>query len=435
MGAPQTEVVATMDGAEIFRAVLSPGDYVVGRDDDAEIPVNAARVSRHHARLTLDYFDWFIEDLQSANGTRVGGKRLEEKEMALIFPGQDVQVGNVELHLRRLPMDPADPDLAPQTEAMRRYLPPEVCNGRRYRVKGTVARGGLGIILEAEELSTRRTVAMKVLLDIRSPEAVARFIEEAQITSQLEHPNIVPIYELNANEQDKPFFTMKLVRGQSLRKVLEGVKSESSEQPCEYHLAELLRIFGKVCDAVGFAHSKGVVHRDLKPDNIMIGAHGEVLVMDWGLAKPLGQSADNPFRAAAKRSQIRSIREDHSDAVTSPGMVLGTPSFMAPEQAAGNSHTVDLRADIYSLGAILYCMLTLEVPFDGDVIDILDRVKAGQLIRPLQRLNGQTLPHLPPVGFPATLDATTVKAMALSPENRHASVEELLAEVRAAGTL
>ena len=431
MVAPQTEVIALVNAAEVFRAVLPPGEYVIGRDADVEIHVDAARVSRQHARLTLNYFDWIIEDLQSANGTRVGGARIEGA--ALIFPGQGVQVGNVELLLRRLPLDAVDPDLAPQIEAIRRYLPPEIRAGRRYRVKGTVNRGGLGIILEAEELSTKRTVAMKVLLDLRSPEAIARFIEEAQITAQLDHPNIVPIYDLNVNEQDKPFFTMKLIRGQSLKKVLEVLRDGTPAHPCEYPLAELLRIFAKVCDAVGFAHSKGVVHRDLKPDNIMLGAHGAVWVMDWGLAKPLGQTAENPFRAAATRTQIRSIREDHPDAMTSPGMVLGTPSYMAPEQAAGFSHTVDLPADIYSLGALLYSMLTLQEPFDGDAIDILERVAAGQLVSPLKRVNGRRLPHLPPGGIPVKLDALTVKAMSLWPENRHASTEELLAAIRAAG--
>ena len=429
MAAPQTEIIALLDGTEIFRAVLPPGEYIVGRDEGVDIRLDTVRVSRRHARLTLDSFDWSIEDLHSMNGTRVGGHRIQEATP--IFPGQRVQVNKVELVLRRIPQDSADSELTPQAAAIRRYLPPEIRGERRYRVKGTIARSDPRIILEAEEIATKRTVAMKVLCDIRCTEEIARFIEEAQITAQLDHPNIPPIYELNVNEQDKPFFTMKLIRGRSLKKVLDGLRDGSGEFIGKYPLAELLRIFAKVCDAVGFAHSKRVVHRDLKPENIMLGPHGEVLVMDWGLAKPLGKPADNPLHASGARTQIHSIREDHSDAMTGPGMVLGTPAFMAPEQAAGFSDTVDPRADIYSLGAILYCMLTLEPPFEGEVLDILHRVETGQFLSPVQRLDGRQLPHLPEGGIPPGLNAATLKAMSLTPENRHASAAELLAEVNA----
>ena len=377
----------------------------------------------------MEPFDWMIEDLQSKNGTRVGGVRI--RQTTPVFPGQSVQVDNVELLLRRTPRDSADSDLVPQIAVLRRYLPPESRGQRRYRVKRIIARCDPRIILEAEDIATRRTVAMKVLCDIRVPGEIGRFIEEAQVTAQLDHPNIPPIYELNVNELDKPFFTMKLVRGMSLKRVLDDMGDGSAELIGKYPLAELLRIFSKVCDAVGFAHAKRVVHRDLKPDNIMLGKHGEVLLMDWGLAKPLEKAAENPLHASDGRTQIRSIREDHSDAMTGTGMVVGTPGFMAPEQAAGFSRRVDQRADIYSLGAILYCMLTLEAPFDGIVADILKKVETGRFISPTERLNGQHLPHLPEGGIPPGLNATTLKAMSLLPENRHASAAELLAEINA----
>lgn len=429
MSASQTEMIARLDGAEIFRAALPPGDYVIGRDENVDIRIDTAGVSQRHARLTLEPGDWSIEDLQSKNGTRVGGIRIEGA--TVILPGQCVHLGMVEFLLRCVPPDAANSDPAPHIEALQRFLPPEIWAKRRYDVKGNVAQGGGVIILEADEIATKRTVAMKVLLDISSAEGIARFIEEAQITAQLDHPNIVPIYELNVNEQDKPFFTMKLVRGQSLKKVLDELREGTAGAIDKYSLAELLRIFGKICDAVGFAHSKGVVHRDLKPDNIMLGRHGEVLVMDWGLAKPLGKAAENPSFDSEAQTRIQSIRQDHSDAMTSPGMILGTPGFMAPEQAAGFSHVVDPRADIYSLGAILYCMLTLELPFEGSLRDILFRIETGQLISPLRRLNGRSLPHLPTGGIPPALDAVTMKAMSLLPENRHATAEELIAEVNA----
>ncbi|MEI9894642.1 MAG: serine/threonine-protein kinase [Chthoniobacter sp.] len=258
----------------------------------------------------------------------------------MIFPQQEIRVGDVQLRLRRLQRDDAAESLAPQTAALLRYLPTEMRGERKYKIHGVLAMGGMGAVLEAEDLATRRRVAMKVLLEARTDEDVARFIEEAQITAQLEHPNIVPIYELNVNELDKPFYVMKLVRGESLAQVLEGLREERPEILKRYGLEDLLGVFSGVCDALAYAHSKGVVHRDLKPDNVMLGEFGETVVMDWGLAKPLGQSAHGSALEASVRTMVKSLRQEDRQFRTEIGSAIGTPQYMSPEQASGRSHGV-----------------------------------------------------------------------------------------------
>jgi hypothetical protein len=224
---PQTEVIATLDGREPYREVLPPGEYIIGREVEMKIRLHSDKVSRRHAQLMLSYFDWMIEDFGSANGTFVSGRKIEANMAIPIFPQQEVVVGNVRLELRRLRLnEDAGASLAPQTAAVLRYLPADLRGDRKYHVKGLIATGGMGMVLEAEDVATRRHVAMKVLTEAKTPEDVARFIEEAQITAQLEHPNIVPIYELNVNELDKPFYVMKLVRGDSLKQVVQGLRLE-----------------------------------------------------------------------------------------------------------------------------------------------------------------------------------------------------------------
>ena len=429
---PQTEVVATVEGREIFRGVLPPGEYVIGREVEMRIRLHSDRVSRRHAELTLNYYSWEIEDCGSANGTFVGGARIAANNRTLVFPQQDLAVGNVRLDLRRLP-SPSQPDdaLPPQTAAVQRYLLQALRNERRYRVTTLIAQGGMGSVLEAEDLTTRRAVAMKVLVDLKSPEHVARFIEEAQITAQLEHPNSVPIYELNVNELDQPFYVMKLVRGESLKRVLEALRREQPEAQEKYPLSELLTILLSVCDAVAYAHSKGVVHRDLKPDNIMLGTFGETLVMDWGLAKPLGQSANADTKASV-RTMVSSLRDDDESFGTVVGSALGTPQFMSPEQAAGLSHTVDGRADVYALGAILYNILTLQPPFDGsDAHNTLIKVVSGQVTPPHEAIVGRNLAHLADGRLPDPLVKIALKAMSLAIEDRHPTVRDFQAEIRA----
>jgi Leucine-rich repeat (LRR) protein len=288
----------------------------------------------------------------------------------------------------------------------------------------------MGAILNAQDQTIRRGVAMKVMLQSGGSDDVLRFVEEAQITGQLEHPNIVPVYELGVDEQDQPFYTMKFVRGISLRKVLELLDQAVPETVRKYPLGVLLTIFQKVCDALAFAHAKGVIHRDLKPENIMLGEYGEALVMDWGLAKVLGAPS-------AKSTVVHSARQQDAANATLAGSILGTPQYMAPEQAAGLIDELDARTDIYALGAILYHMLTLHPPVRGETVElIVERVRTGKvdfgsLTHATRSARGHRLPHLPDGLVPESLCAVVRKAMALEPAARYASVKDLQADIEA----
>ena len=230
-------------------------------------------------------------------------------------------------------------------------------------------------ILRGRDTDLGRDLAVKVLLDqhIEKPEVIQRFVEEAQIGGQLQHPGIAPVYELGRFEDQRPFFTMKLVKGKTLAALLDARSSVDADR------AKLIGIFEQICQTMAYAHSRGVIHRDLKPANIMVGAFGEVQVMDWGLAKVLraGGVADET-RAANKHgnvSVIETIRSGGSQTLdgdagvggqTRAGSVMGTPAYMPPEQAMGETDTLDERADVFGLGAILCEILTGSPPYVGD---------------------------------------------------------------------
>ena len=220
--------------------------------------------------------------------------------------------------------------------------------GRRYEIGAVVAQGGMGAILAAREVNLRRTVAMKVMLNPVAAESheVMRFIEEAQVTGQLQHPGIVPVHELGVGSDGQVYYTMGFVKGQTLKAILKGIAEGDKPLVDHYPLARLLTVFQKICDAIGFAHSKRVIHRDLKPENVMVGEHGEVLVMDWGLAKVLPRKQEKKMRLRRKSAApvaplahpesaylVESVRQDEGrdDFKTMSGMVMGTPGYMAPE--------------------------------------------------------------------------------------------------------
>jgi hypothetical protein len=308
MVAPEIEVSITNDTGEIRSITLLPGEYVLGNCEGADVRVIADGVAAHHARLTINYHEILIEDLGSQIGTQVNGRTVDG--VTRVWPSQKIQIAGTEIRLhRRLPADDAAQSLAPETEALRALLPAESLRERKYSIGGVIAQGGMGAILDAREAAIERTVAMKVMLDASSAENLKRFVAEARITGQLEHPNIVPVHELGVDENEQVFYTMKFVRGTTLREILESLAKKDADAVTRFPLGQLLTIFQKVCDAVAFAHSRGVIHRDLKPDNIMLGDFGEVLVMDWGLAKMVGSS---PAKSRTRRIPTRRVFPDRN---------------------------------------------------------------------------------------------------------------------------
>jgi eukaryotic-like serine/threonine-protein kinase len=273
---------------------------------------------------------------------------------------------------------------------------PDMC-GTGYELVEKVGQGGMGIVFLARDAKLKREVALKVLtIDSRDSQAKARMAQEARIIAGLEHPSIVPVHDCGELPDGRFYYVMKLVRGKRLDEALE----QSTPLP------ERLHLFLKVCDGVAFAHARGIIHRDLKPQNIMLGAFGEVLVMDWGIAKELGDPQPQASPIATKSTS-------DAPAHTLNGTVLGTPGYMAPEQARGDaSDTIDERADIYSLGAILYFLLTGAAP---------NRSQQTALTPPRQLDRA----------IPRSLEAICLKALAFERADRYGSVTELAEDVSA----
>lgn len=283
--------------------------------------------------------------------------------------GQTVDMPRVALRESQAEGD--DPITRPKSAEM-----PERDSDSRYRLDGEIARGGMGAIIKGRDTDLGRDLAIKVLLDSHKdkPEVIQRFVEEAQIGGQLQHPGIAPIYELGQFADQRPFFAMKLVKGQTLSRLLAD-----REDPTEDR-GRLIGIFEQICQTMAYAHSRGVIHRDLKPANIMVGAFGEVQVMDWGLAKviPAGGVADE--KKAYNQQQGHSIIQTLRSGVgsdtpaafgsvgseTQMGSVMGTPAYMPPEQALGEIDNMDERADVFGLGAILCEILTGQPPYVAD---------------------------------------------------------------------
>jgi len=257
-----------------------------------------------------------------------------------------------------------------------------------YQLLGEIARGGMGVVLKGHDTDLGRDIAVKVL-DARLCErmdVVQRFVEEAQIGGQLQHPGIVPVYDLGMMEDERPYFTMKLVKGRTLAALLAARETPQSDR------GKLLDTFESVCQTMAYAHSRGVIHRDLKPANIMVGAFGEVQVVDWGLAKVLvrGGVADEKRsrEVQADRTILETVRSDGSNdgSQSLVGSVLGTPAYMPPEQASGQVQKLDERSDVFALGAILCEILTGSPPYIGEPQEVLQAAAQAELDGALERL-------------------------------------------------
>ena len=294
--------------------------------------------------------------------------------------------------------------------------------GSKYLAIHKVGSGGMGTVYLAQDMDLGRKVAVKVMNMTDSSGALAsRMMREARIVALLEHPSIVPIHDVGALEDGRVFLAMKLVQGARLDQSAGGAAS----------LYDVLRIFQKVCEAVAFAHARGVIHRDLKPENIMVGPFGEVLVMDWGVAKVIsdGPAEDAPPSEDA-RAELRVLEDADltttlplaagSPGDTSGGTVIGTPAYMAPEQARGQTELLDERSDVYALGAILYFLLTRRPPYEsGGATDAQAGSSSSRPMRPRQ---------IDPK-IPRAIEATCLKAMSERREDRYASAEEIAGDV------
>jgi serine/threonine-protein kinase len=256
----------------------------------------------------------------------------------------------------------------------------------RYEVIGEIAAGGIGSVLRARDIDLGRDVAIKVLHEkhLNNPELVQRLIEEAQIGGQLQHPSIVPVYEIGLDKRDVPFIAMKLVKGETLAALLA-----TRADPLDDRRKFLTR-FLQACRAMAYAHSRGVVHRDLKPSNLMIGAYGEMMILDWGFAKVLarGGIADEKRMSVYREdvTRIETVRSSDDAHASVQGSLMGTPSYMPPEQALGQIDDLDTRSDVFSLGAILCEILTGVPPYGTDPSQILSRAARGDLEEAYRRL-------------------------------------------------
>ena len=283
---------------------------------------------------------------------------------------------------------------------------------QRYCAEVKIAEGGMKQILKTYDTVTDRTVAKGIIKSKTSNEQLDKFVEEVRITAGLEHPNIIPVYDLGLTGDKQPYFTMKLIEGDDLQQVLDKVNTGDKEIAKFYEESRMLEIFLKVCDAVEYAHSKKIVHLDIKPANIQVGKFGEVLLCDWGLARELkGEGVPGEYSSKASVPDSLELSLD--------GKIKGSPGFMAPEQISDKFGFRSVKTDIYSLGALLFTMLNGSSPIKGETLeDTLRKTIVGET---------STLADTVPEGLQAVIH----KALATEPEERYKSVNKLSEEIRA----
>lgn len=289
----------------------------------------------------------------------------------------------------------------------------------KFTQKRLLALGGMKKIFTVNDQKTSREIALAELKEDThcSQEEIEQFLREARVTAALDHPNIVPVYDIGINIYGKPYFTMKFLRDESLHKVLKELRKANPYYVYKFPLPMLLEVFVKVCDALAFAHANGVVHLDIKPDNIMLGSYGEVYICDWGLAKILKSDEELPTAT----HQLDQTLLNH---FTLSGTVKGTPGFMAPEQINPRFGQKNTKTDIYAIGALLYSILTLKKPFSGQSVkQMLENTVNGALISPAELRTVNEVPK--------ALSAVCMKAMAVKQSDRYETLDLLIEDIRA----
>ena len=288
-------------------------------------------------------------------------------------------------------------------------------------------KGGMGRILVAYDQFLKRDIAIKELhADVAQDESIVRrFIGEAEITAQLEHPGVVPIHRLCQSQDGLPYYTMKMIKGETLQDAIKAYH----QKPNQAALLHLIRRLVSVSRTIAFAHDKGIIHRDLKPANVMLGEYGETLVMDWGLAKPYISASNDQISVETDENGMANNADSPSDQhagdalnldLTTVGAIIGTPTFMSPEQANALDDIIGPVSDVFSLGAVLYCLLTGRTPFYGrSTQEVLEEVRECNIIPP-----SQIRPYVPP-----SLEAVCMKAMSKLPEDRYQSATEFAADL------
>jgi serine/threonine-protein kinase len=336
--------------------------------------------------------------------TSWGDKTLEDSGTAVLHPPQEAR--------------PASVPPPVQLDGALEERPP---SDARYRSVAPLGKGGVGDVTLVHDDHIGRDVALKRLSDDLKdrPRARRRFAREARLQAQLQHPSVVPVYDLDAALDGSPFFTMKRVRGTSLGDVLWSLRTDEAGAAQPFSRRRLLSALSQVCMAAHYAHERGVVHRDIKPDNIMLGDYGEVFLLDWGIAK-VGEED-----VSLEPERARPADRDQRYAKTRDGDVIGTVEYMAPEQTTGLQARVDRRADVYALGAILFEILTSQPlhPDDGSLQSMLDQIERGVEARPSVRAPG--------VEVPPELEQLCVTATQVDPDKRLATAKALHESIEA----
>lgn len=394
----------------LARCLVQRMKYVIGQDRQNEIVVDEPSISSRHARLSIvSENEIYLEDMNSANGTLVNGTPAQGPTRLRLNEKIDLGACQLEFYRGGLPLQIQD------------LLPENCFRGHRFHDREAVVKGSTSSIFDSYDTTLCRNIAVKRLL----PEAqlgeaaLLRFIREAQLLAQLPHPNIPPMYDLGLDEEGRLFSVTRFVEGESLSSILQRLRDGDSAAIESFPLHRLLAIFQKACDAVAYAHARGVVHCALCPDNITAGNFGEVLVISWSFARTIP--------VAAEGATAEPIRLPEMKRLPTPPCLYYTP----PEQACESWAEIDARSDIYALGAVLYEIITLEPPFQqADAESLLGQILEGR-VTPPAALQRAPAPHLPGGKAPDGLSEITMRAMDLFRAKRYESVPQMQMDLAA----